>query len=348
MVAGRSRSISLVNTFLIWLLGTFAALYASLAGVGSYLGTATVGGFAWENYFMFISVVTKAAELALIIHIFRKPSLPGWIWFIFVVSLNLVIPLINGSKSFALNFLWILIAIYYARKKFPIQWALIGVAAVVLFVPVVNNYRYFLIAINTGRGVSAPNRAQALISTLGELPTISFNDLIESTSTTFERRQGSLLDITASVLVLHPRQLSFVGGQMFQEFITQLIPRLIWPDKPAERSSLAYITSTYTEARSEYVFSEIGLVADSYRAGGLLTVVFFFIFLSSLLAYLYVQGPFRNNTPGIVLFIVIITQIIRYEGEISTTLLRLIQFVPLLWIIIFRVIYTKPENQETV
>ena len=339
-------SMRVMATFTIWLVGWVVGVLATLAGIGSYLGVATVGGFAWENYIFFVYIIANAAKAALTIHIFRKPSLAGWLWFAFAMLSDVALSLVNGRKIFALTMLWTAMYIYYAREKLPKRWLMIGVGLVFLLVPVVNVYRQILLDINSGKGVEISNRAEVLIQTIGGVAQQPINDLINATSSTFQSRQGSLLDITASVVVLHPTEIPYIGQEMASWFGNQLIPRVLWPDKPVSRSPFLYITSMYTAAEWEYSFSTIGLFADSYRAGGWAAVVIWFWLVSMLLVLLYMQGPGNHNAAGTVFYISIITQIITYDQDVSTVLIRLVQFLPLLWIVIFRVMYRNPVADD--
>lgn len=342
----KSGNINIVAAFLIWLFGFLFSVYASVTGIGTFLGVYTVSGFAWENYFFFINILENTALAALVIYIIRNQSLFGWFWFTFVILSELIISLINGSKGFALSMLWIVIYIYYARQKLSRRWVLIGALVIVLLVPVVNDFRVVLRSINLGSGVGITQRFDALITAISSVTDQPINNLITSTTDTFKNRQGSIMDVTASVLSLHPEYIPYSGREMLQWFFPQLIPRLFWPTKPTERPSILNITTTYYGTQQEYSFSEIGLFADSYRAGGWIIVVVWFLISSVFLAWLYLQGPGSENLAGIVFYIVMITQIFRYDGDITTTVLRLLQFGPLLWLVIFKVIYSKPPHSK--
>jgi hypothetical protein len=337
----KSGNFNLTITSIIWLIGFLFSIYAAVKGIGSYLGISTVAGFSWENYFYFVSLLENAALAGLIIHLVRNQSLSGWLWFGFVVFSELALSLINGSKGFALSLLWIAIYIYYAQQKLPKRWLLAGAVAVIILVPVVNDFRDILRYINLGSGVGISQRIDALGTAITSVNDQSIGGLFTSTTDTFKSRQGSIMDISASVLVLHPNQIPYLGGQMAAWFFPQMIPRLFWPNKPTDRPAILYITSTYTGAPSEYTLSDIGLFADAYRAGGWIIVMICFFVLAFLLAWLYLQGPGNKNIAGTVFYVIMITQIIRYEGDITTTAIRVIQFAPLLWFAIFKIMFNK-------
>lgn len=93
-------------------------------------------------------------------------------------------------------------------------------------------------------------------------------------------------------------------------------------------------TITYGGASTEYSHTALGLFADSYRAGGWTVVVIWFILLGFLSAWLYCRGPGSESFAGIVFYTTVLRYMLDYEVLITTAAIRLIQFGPLLWIII--------------
>jgi hypothetical protein len=331
---------------LIWFLCWATAVFSTLAGISGYLATGVGSSSNWLNYFSFVDIIRSAATVALVIHHFRHPSLPGWLWFSLVVVSEFGLSLVAGSKGFAMALVWLAMYIYYATGKLPKRWLALGFVTVVFLVPVVNNYRQSLQALNLGGGVGLGDRTQALGSVLTRTVVQPFSSLLQTTTETFERRQGYMLDTTASVMVLHPDKMPFVGMQMIEYFVPQLIPRVLWPSKPLERSSLYLITTTYGGAPSEYSFTEIGMAADSYRAGGWVFVVIWFFSLGVLAAWLYLQGPSSGSRAGTVFYVVMITQFLLYSGDVVHTLVRLFQFGPLIWAIIMFVMFVPRQQRQ--
>lgn len=331
-----------VATVMIWLISVGFNIYATYMGIGSYLGASTVAGYAWENYFYFVRILGYASVSALIIYLVRHPSVRGWLWFGLVVVSEIILSVMNGSKGFVLNIVWIAIYIYYAQYRVPRRWLVVGLLFIFLLIPVVNIYRELLRSINFGKGASFMARIEALTEATMNVARQPLNSLLSDTAATFKYRQGNLMDITASVLVIHPEMTPYIGRDILTWIIPQAIPRLFWPDKPTARPEFLYITSTYTNATSEYTLSEIGLFADAYRMGGWLFVIIFSTILAILMAWLYHIGPIRQNAVWLIFYIIIITQVIRYEYDIATTILKILQFTPLVWIIITYFIYKKP------
>jgi len=225
---------------------------------------------------------------------------------------------------------------------------LIAGLLVVLLVPVVNRYREELHALNSGQGVSLASSIGALADVFLETISQPLQSSFDTTKTTFQYRQGGMLDLVASVLFIHPARMPFVGIEMVEAFGLQVIPRAFWPGKPLTRFPLLMITTLYGGAKTEYSFSSIGLVADAYRAGGWIIVVFFFFVFGAFIAWLYVQGPLSETLSGIVFYTTLLANIILYDKDISTLLINLIQFGPLIWIMIRWVLFSSPHKRNSV
>lgn len=327
------------NVKFIWAAGWIVGNLAVLTGINAYLGTGVGDSTRWLNYLQFIIIITSAATVALVIRQFRRPTTAGWLWVAIIIVSELVARLVVGSKGFALTLLWLVMAIYYATGKLRIRWIALLLFLVVIFVPVVNSYRVVLHLVDPGKGVGLSLRLEALETAIHEITSQPVGDSMVSAMETIEKRQGAMLDITASVLTLHPGNMPFVGEEMAINFFPQLIPRAIWPAKPTERPHLLMVTTTYLNAPYEYSFSEIGLIADSYRAGGWVFMVIWFLLVGAFFSWLYLQGPGSGNLAGTIFYITVITQLIRYENDISTTLVTMIQFAPIIWGIIWAVMF---------
>lgn len=328
-------------TAAIWVVTWAIATLSALTAVQAYLGTASNDTLVWLNYLQFIIYISSVATSALAIHNFQHPSKIGWLWFLVMFSSGLVSSLIVGTKGFVFTIIAVLMYYYYAKSKFPKLWLAAGVLLVFAIVPVVYNYRQYLQQFNSGGGVDLAGRLEVLGNAIQDLQSSSIEGLVQGTATTFKTRQGSIFDVDASVVTLHPDTLPFDGGDMVGYVAQSLIPRLIWLDKPTERPALYLITSTYLAAYAEYSFSEIGLWADAYRAGGWLFVVVYFALIGIFMAWLYQKGPGKGSLPDTVFYIFIITGIITYSTEITTVVLHGVQFAIIMWGLIMFVMYKK-------
>jgi hypothetical protein len=298
----------------------------------------------WLNYIHLLNLIQLTAGTALVIHYLRRPTRFGNLWLVFMLGSNLASTLVLGTKGFALTLVWFVMCIYYGTGKFPVRWVIVGILVLIIFVPIVNMYRTNLHDLDLGSGVPISRR----VGTLGEifrgLPEVSLGSFLEGTRNTFEKRQGSLLEITASTMVLHPSTIPFLGSDVLKYFFAQLIPRVLWPDKPTERSPLFMITTNYYGAADEYGFSSIGLFADSYRTGGWAFLIIWFAFCGVFSAWLYRVGPKSGDTPKIIFYIVVLQGVLPYDTEVTTVLLRLAHFIPFIFLLVKFVLFKPPKH----
>ncbi|MEM3484495.1 MAG: hypothetical protein QXI12_02590 [Candidatus Methanomethyliaceae archaeon] len=314
----------------IWLLCTLAGVWAQISGVYGYL--APVSNWEWQRYIVLVDSVGWVAFAALSLHHFSRPTLIGWMWLVTAATSAVALDLVSARRTLAMTFIWLVLFVYYATRKLPWRWLAIGALLVFLLLPTVNAIRWNLSTQN--RDGSLLVRLGTVIQSLQEVVTSPLSDLLDETILTFQNRQGGLLYITASVMTIHPTQVPFVSAEMLQYLSIQLIPRVIWPGKPAGQPNLYMITTTYWGGLEEYYrFSAIGQFADSYRVGGWVFVLLWFIALGALSAWLYYQGPGRNNLAGTVFYFFILSRVITYDNNIASLTLDLLQAAPLIWIL---------------
>ena len=328
----------IVIWFVTWLISTFAVV----AGVQGYLTTKS--NWQWQNYLSFIQLVGNAAWSALLLYHFRHPTPIGRVWMVFTFGWSIVLALVIGTKGASLLFIWLLMHIYYATGRLRGRWLMAGVVVAVLLIPSVNLIRSYLHAADTGGGVSFSQRLQIAGSAAQEAVSRPVSELYNETRDTFEARQSGLFPITASALYLHPNVSPFVAMDTVLYFLQQSIPRILWPSKPIERSPLYMITTDYLGATVEYSFSDIGQFADSYRIGGWPFVVVWFLAMGALSAWLYRRGPAVGNAAGIVFYIVMLNDVLRYSEPVAIIMLRLLQMGILLWLIL-RFVFFKTNQQ---
>jgi hypothetical protein len=331
-------------TFLIWFGTWFISTFSVIVGWQGYL--AVQAGFRWENYLSFIQLIGTAAATALALHHFRHPSRWSRIWLGLYLGSSVLFALIIGTKGAVLLFIWLIMTEYYATRRVRWRWMAIGGLVAIFLIPSVNLIRAGLHATDVGQGVAFSQRLGVVRSATQELTSRSVSELYSDTRETFEGRQSGVMAVTASALFLHPRLEHYVAGETAEYMLQQLIPRLVWPDKPTQRSDLFMITTSYLGAATEYSFSDIGLFADSYRIGGWLFVVLCFISIGAVGAWLYWRGPESANTVGIVFYTVVLSDIVRYSDPVSLVILRLLQMGVLLWFLL-RFVFFSAERADS-
>jgi hypothetical protein len=328
----------------IWIITLGIWIFSVWSGVTGYLNTGFGFLSTFANYFHFFLLINLVVTSMLAIYYLQNQRKFGKYWLILMVVINIVVSLIIGTKSFVFTFIWIVLFYFYSKGRIPKRWIFTSFLLMVILVPIINNYRNYLYYANTGRGVSIEQRMIALEKAIVQSINQPFSSSLDDTREVIEKRQGGILETTASVIFLHPKYISFVGDEMVNYIVPQLIPRTFWPNKPIIRNDLHNITTIYRGASTEYTFSTIGLFADSYRAGGLIVTGLWFALLGIFFSWVYFRAfYFRNYRFKIFYVYLLVSNIFTYESDMSTTLIRLIQFSP---IIIMIIIFLLPENKS--
>ena len=330
--------------FVTWLLETQAIL-TSLVG---YLPGTT--GFVWGNYLAFINLVNNLCTFILLFYHFRHSNTVSWVWVLFVCSSEIVLGFIVGTKSAVFIFLYIAMVISYTKRKTSKNWLMIGLLLLMLTVPIVNTFRANLFALGFDRsaGAGLMDRLSILGTSIQETLTQPSSHFTEQTLNTFAARQGVMLEITAAIMKAHPKTLPFLGIDMLSSIAESSIPRILWPEKPVGRPELYLITTTYLGASGEYSFASPGLFADAYRTGGWLFVMLWFWLLGVFAAWLYWQGPRRNDLAGTAFYLIMLTNILIYNSNIFRLILNFAQYATPIWIGIMYIAFrSAPLNNSS-
>lgn len=328
-------------TFSLWLFTLFVSIWGTIMGYQGYLPSQ--GGGALDNYFYFFNLLGDLTVFILLLNHFKNPTNQGWIWMIVLIVTKVVLGLIIGSKLFVMIFVYALMAMYYSRKSISLRLIMVGAAIIIVSIPIVNYFRENLFVYGYSRnfGAGFRERIPILLKTTSQIFDTSFADLFKETRDTFELRQGSILEISAAVIAAHPKYKSYIGVQMVEQIVEQIIPRFLWPGKPVSHPELYYISTGYLGAQQEISFAEIGQISDAYRVGGYLFILFWMFIMGFCSAWLYVRGPLSKNYENIALYLVFIADFFTYNGDILVTSIRILQFGVIVWFITSKILYHR-------
>lgn len=329
--------------FVTWLLTTSSVV----SGINGYLPAK--GGFLWTNYLTFNNYLGNLVTFALMIYHFRHPTGIGRTWLIFSCGSTILLRLIIGTKGAAFMPLYVIMAAYYAGRKFEKKWFVIGLVILLIIVPTVNTFRRNLFDAGFSRSVGAAltERVPILVESAQQVLDQPFLFMVEETRYTFEQRQGSILETTAAMMAVHPAIRPYVGLDMLSLIMQQVIPRLFWPSKTTARPEFYMIYSFYLGHPGETTFVAPGLFGEAYRTGGWLFVIFGFWVLGVFAAWLYHKGPARGNLPGTAFYLMLMTRIIVYDRELMVTIVHLLQFGSLAWLLTMRVMFEPLRRQHS-
>ncbi|MER2598614.1 MAG: hypothetical protein ABTQ73_03765 [Caldilineales bacterium] len=329
----------------IWVVTWTLSAVAVAMGIQGYLSVRA--DWRWQNYYNFMLLVNNATTGLLMIQHFRRPTRLGRIWLVALMTWNVGSSLVIGTKGAILTFIWLTMSYYYATRKFPWRWLLVGAVVAMLIIPSINLIRVSLHSVDAGGGVALSDRLKIVSNATGQIATRSWSDLYDESRDTFEERQSGILTITQSIVYLHPTYLPYLAKETIEYTAIQLIPRLVWPDKPAERGDLFMTSTQYLGLSNEYSFSDIGLFGDSYRIGGWFAVALIFSTLGVFGAELYRRGPGVDQLQIIILYMVIVNDIVRYPDPVSLMFMRILQMGGLLWLLLHFVLFDNSRKPLT-
>jgi hypothetical protein len=325
----------------IWLITWLIGIVSVLSGIQGYLSDA--GGFVGGFYLYFADLLNSAATFGLMLYHFSRPTQLGRWWLIVAVLSNVALGLISGTKTAVFIVLYAIMALYYARGRLPKRWLISGLVVLVLVVPVVNSFRHNLFAYGFDRshGTTFRDRLPIYAESVQQVLHRPLSSLTGETLETFKTRQRGVFDLTTAVMAVHPHVQPYLGMDMVVLIAQQSIPRFLWADKPASRPEAYNLSTFYLGLPEETSFTAPGQFADVYRTGGWLLVVLWFIFVGVLGAWLYLQGPGRRNLAGTALYLIFLTNILRYDREWLLVVRGVFQIGLIVWISVMYLMFQR-------
>lgn len=337
------RVVNYQRVAVIWAVSWFANTYTVIVGQQGYLATNIS---IWTNYLHLITLVGELCAFVLIIQHFRKPTVVGWAWITFFVGTDIFLSFVIGTRSGILILLYVVIARYFATRRFAWSWIGIGFLVLIIIIPTVTSFRLALFQEGYSRSAGADFEARIHIlynSFTSTISDLDFTALLDTTRQTFESRQASVLEVSAAITAVHPSDMPFVFEPFTRDLFTTLIPRVIWSDKPTERSSLYNISTIYLGSPAETSFASPGQFLDAYRIGSIVFVVIFFASLGFGFAWIYHIGPKQDSLIGTAYYLLVMLSIWTYNKTVMEVIIQTLQFVIPLYFFAHYVLTMKPK-----
>ncbi len=313
-----------INWGLVWLIWLITFFFNITSVTQGIRGIAATQSFIWFNYLSLILLIYFAVSSLITIWYFKNPTTFGLIWLWINILTNLFLSLVIASRGAPLILLRLFSQYFYATKKYAWRIVIIGILITILLVPTGSMIRNSLFAVDQGIGVDLTTRQDIVNFNITTVFTRPFSDLVNETMILFTSRQGSLLDITSAATTLHPKYLPYIGVDLAKAIIFQLIPRVVWPNKPSGDLGLYNITQVYY---SKYGggFSTIGIFGDAFRFGGWLAVVFWGIIIGIFSAWLYYYYALTGNEIGNAIYLTFLFNLVTYDTTLFNLLLGILQ-----------------------
>lgn len=336
----KPTSIIRKNTaYILWVILWVLYIASVLLNFFGWGGTA-IG--SWSNYINFIKILYDATTIAIMLSHFKSPTKFGWIWLLLVIVSNTVSGIAVGTRTAAFFLLTIFMVSYYAKRRYKWVWVAIGVILLFISASAATEFRNRL---QQYQPLRSENRLSIAFDSISFSLNKSIVELLKENIDIFGERQSSLLMVTASVIRQHPQIWGYVWKDMITNISTGIIPRVIWLEKPSGVSKLYSISTLYTGAATERTFSEIGIIADSYRTGGLVFLTATSMLLGLFMSYIYMKGLILNQDNYLVFYILLLS-LITYNRTLADIILFLIQRAILVWIFITFFVYKKTYVKE--
>jgi hypothetical protein len=160
----------------------------------------------------------------------------------------------------------------------------------------------------------------------------------------------SLLEQSANVLDLTPREVPYQEGRLYAYMSYTLIPRFMWPDKPSVNEANRFYQVEYgltTERNLSSVSIAVGVLTESYINFGWPGVVFIMFLLGIL--FDYIQKTFLSKASGLLftgIGIILIPYFMVLEAQMAQYLGGMVQRVFMIMLIMVPVI-RFPKAQKS-
>lgn len=298
----------------------------------------------------FLSILSNFTLYGLILATMERalnPTIRSRTIFIAILGLDVALDLASGVKEeFLWTFLGVVIVYSVLTRRIPVRAIAISLAVAILIFPINLVYRE-QVRQGTGTPIQGP------VASIAQLPSIVHDVLFEGPPLTqlpkdsFEAVAHRLRDIdsVAVIMARTPAQIPFLGVAALPEGVaTGLIPRLLWPNKPALDYGYQF-SQVYLGLGSDvYTSTAITPPGDLYRYGGSwLVIVGMFIYGS--IARLFEDNTYPRARPELfLLYIPLFIQLTNLEADVVGNFLGLVEtFVALL--LVSRVVFFRRRRR---
>lgn len=222
----KSYQISKLTT-LLWvllilhILNIYIPSIREIPSLGQFLRP--VGYFCYGMFY----ILSKRGYLA---------SVPTWILVSIFVPLEIIPIFISGALSpIMLLGLYMAIIVFHESKRIPIFLATGVVIFLLIFNPVKSEYRQLTWSSNRSEQLNSVEKAQLFIKLVIEhYSSSNFKQKSEGENSTIARTAHIL--VFSAVIEDTPNRVPYWQGQTYLPLATSFIPRIIFPDKPEEKT----------------------------------------------------------------------------------------------------------------
>jgi len=228
---------------------------------------------------------------------------------------------VTGFKSqFVVAVLAVIIPVAAARQRLPKRAILVAVAVfLVVVIPFTGAYRA---AARDGAQVLTPAQAAARAPAIlrGEAATGFASAVPASADYLLQRVQE--IDSPAIVMQRTPSQIPFASPAQIAETVAEaLVPRVLWPGKPAIAPGYDFSQQYYGLPASAITSAAITPEGDLWRYGGWLPVTIGMFLLGCLVRLLDDVTDIRTSPHAVFLLLLIFPVLVKNEEDVVSLLL---------------------------
>ena len=331
-------------TWILLGVGTAAQLgSAVLSGRLGYVGDAAASVTTASGYGQYLAVAAECVPLAVAaaaIRACQAKGLGSWLVLGTVFAADITEGAAAGDKqSFVVAVLAFIIPLSIIRRRLP-TGTIVAAAIVFLLIVIPFNQAYRASA----RGPVTLATSQAVADAPAIADHVVASDLsaaILETSADYLSQRLQNIDTPAIIMQRTPSEIPFAApGQLLIAPVADLIPRILWPDKPILATGYQISQEYYQLPAEIYTSSSVTPEGDLYRHGGWFPLILGMFLLGCAIRIIDEVADLRRGMHGAFLIILLFPDIVKAESD-YTTLLAGIPGMFLLWLGVVAISFTR-------
>lgn len=331
-------------TWILLGVGTAAQLASAvLSGRFGYVGDAAASVTTASWYGQYLAVAGECVPLAVgaaAIRAYQARGLGPWLVLGTVFAADITEGAVAGGKqSFVVAVLAVIIPLSIARRRLPT--GAIG-AAVIVFLVIIIPFNQAYRA--SARGTVTLTTSQAVTAApaiVGHVVASDLSAAVLETSADYLSQRLQNIDTPAIIMQRTPSEIPYAPpGQLLIAPIADLIPRILWPDKPILATGYQISQEYYQLPAEIYTSSSVTPEADLYRHGGWFPLMLGMFLLGCAIRIIDELTDPRRGMHGAFLIILLFPSIVKAESD-YTTLLAGIPGIFLLWLAVIAISFTR-------
>jgi hypothetical protein len=307
---------------------------------------------AYRQYLEHAAALGLLALFLIAVDLFNRPSLNRLLLgAIFIADLLLEIGFgfLSGFKSQVISPAIVVgVAYFLVRGRIPIKWVLGAIILMIAAYAIVERFREIRHSFYSFESTSA-------LSILDAVTTAASTGSNDNQRSVLVTVAGRAELITPTIRALQFSETALDWGSDAPAFLSSIllaplhafVPRLIWPDKPANNAGIWFYTRVYGGDASGFTSVGMGPISYFYFAGGVTAVVVGFFLLGMFYRALF-MGFGSLGAGGWIVYLVVAGKLALIPSEVGAMLAGVLQLIPLAILVQATVLRTSRPAVATV